>query len=290
MAVTADNTVFMEMKQLLEDGYAVDLEVAASTVIYKDSFVGLSATGYLTSYVAPASGAAIVGTKFVGIALEHIASQTSDGDKRCRVQIEGYFRYTLTGATRIDVGTPVFASDNSTLVMAGSSGNCVGYIVGPAGTNEALVKLVGVHAQFAGHFFSVVSAALDMAVVDQKILLVHETQNPGGLYLVNCVGLLTENTMAANTLGVVTIQHTATTSVGCTLTAIDNDVAGEVIVGVGGQLCGAKAAAGTSYTASGDAMVVIPAGTQCNAQTTTRNFEAAAETGQIKIFATFLCL
>ena len=290
MAVTADNTVFMKTKQLLEDGFAVDYEVAATTVIYKNSFVGLSATGYLTSYVAPASGATIVGTKFVGIALEHIKSQTSDGDKRCRVQISGYFRYTLTSATRIDIGTPVFASDNSTLVMAGSSGNLVGYIVGAAGTNEALVQLLGPQGQFAGHFFSVVSPALDMAIVDHKVLLTHETQNPNGLLLCHCCGYITENVMAATTLGVVTIQHTATTSIGCTLTAVDNDIVGEIIQGVGGQLWGAASADGAAISASGQAIVAVPAGTQCNAQTTTRNFENASETGQIKLCATFLCL
>ncbi len=290
-AITADNKVFMLAKQLPVDGFYASYEVAASTVIYKDSFVGLSSTGYLTSYVAPASGTTIVGTKFVGIAREHIASQTSDGDKRCNVQVSGYFRYTLTSATRIDVGTPVFASDNATLVMTGTGGNLVGYIVGPAGTNEALVQLIGPQGAFAGPFFSVLSVPLDMAIVDHKVLLVHETQNPNGLLLCHCCGYITENVMAATTLGVVTIQHTATTSIGCTLTAVDNDVIGEIIQGVGGQLWGATIADGTAISASGQAMVAVPAGTQCNAQTTTRNYEAGpAQTGHIAICATFLCL
>lgn len=285
MAVTADNTVFMESKLIPRDGMQVDLEVAASTVIYKNSFVGLNATGYLTSYVAPAvyTGATATGTKFVGIALESIASQTSDGDKRCRVQIDGYFEYTLTGAVRIDVGTPVFASDNSTLVMAGSSGNCVGYIVGPAATNTALVKLVGLHAQFAGHVLHVFSPELDYATLGQKILLVHETQNPGGLILCQCTGYSTEVHRCASAAGVVTIQHTADTTMGCTLTAVDNSAVETTVVGIGGQLW-------APASATGDVIVDAPAGTQVNADVTTQSNESATEAGKIKIAATFICL
>ncbi len=283
-AITADNTVFMESKLIPRDGMQVDLEVAASTVIYKNSFVGLSATGYLTSYVAPAvyTGATATGTKFVGIALEHIASQTSDGDKRCRVQIDGYFEYTLTSATRIDVGTPVFASDNATLVMVGSSGNCVGYIVGPAGTNTALVKLAGMTAQFAGHFFSVYSPALDYPTLGQKILLVHETQNPGGIFLCTAAGYTVEAHLCTSAAGVITIQHTADTTMGVTLTATDAAADKDLVVtGGAGMLWGIGAAAN-------DNVIFAPAGTQINAEVTTAS-DDATPTGQIHIAATFLC-
>ena len=99
-AVTADNTEHMETKQILADGFFVDYPVAASTVIYKDTFVGLNATGYLTSYVAPAvyTGATATGTSFRGIAIEHVASQATDGLATCRVQVEGYFEYCLADA------------------------------------------------------------------------------------------------------------------------------------------------------------------------------------------------
>lgn len=285
MAVTADNTVFMESKHLDHEGMKVDFEVAATTVIYKNSFVGLNPTGYLTSYVAPAvyTGVTATGTKFVGIALEHIASQTSDGDARCSVLIDGYFVYTLTGATRIDVGTPVFASDNATLSMDGTAGVCIGYIVGPAGTNEALVKLLGPVGQFAGQMFSVISPLLNLDTLGSKVLLVHETQNPNGIAVCTCAGYTTEVHACATAQGVVTIQHTADTSMGITLTAVDNSDDKDLVV-AGGAGCLWNPA-----SASDDAVILAPAGTQINAEVTTASSENGATTGQIKVVATFIC-
>lgn len=283
MAITADNTVAMKGKLLPVDGMKCDYEVAATTVIYKWSFVGLNATGYLTSYVAPAAGAALTGTRFVGIALEHIKSQTSDGDARCSVLIDGYFEYTLASTDRVDIGTPVFASDNSTLVMDGCSGNCVGYIVAWPGTSLAMVKLLGPTAQQAGHLLTVTSPAVDYATDAQQVLLVHETQNPNGLLLCTCTGYSTEAHMCATTAGVITIYHTATTSMGCTLTAVDNSAALDSVVGVGGQLW-------APASATDDAIVVAPAGKRVLAKVSTQSDEGANETGQIKIFATFMCL
>lgn len=283
-AITADNTVFMATKTSTPGGMFMNYEVAATTVIYKNSFVGLNATGYLTSYVAPAvyTGATATGTAFVGIAQEHITSQTSDGDARCAVQVDGYFDYTLTSTDRVDIGTPVFASDNATLVMVGTSGNFIGHIVGFPGTNLATVKLAGVGAQWAGHFLSVVSPELDFPTVGEKILLVHETWNPNGLICCTMAGYTTEAHVAQTTQGIITMQHTADTTMDVTLLVVDNSADKDVIVGAGGLWNPASASDG--------AIVFAPAGKQINAEVTTASNESGSETGKCKIFATFMSL
>jgi hypothetical protein len=271
----------MRSKQIHEDGFFIDFPVAATTVIYKNSFVGLNATGYLTSYVAPAvyTGATATGTSFRGIALEHVASQTSDGDKTCRVMVDGYFEYSATGVALLNAGCPIFASDNATLNVDSTVGACIGYHVSYTASGIGVFKLVP-QAQSAGHFLSVVSPIIDFPTVNQKILLVHETDNANGLLLCTCSAYTIEEHVCASTQGIVTIQHTADTSMGCTLTAPDNSVAFDSVVGAGGQLW-------APASASDDAIVKAPAGKQVNAEVTTASAET---TGTAKICATFLRL
>ena len=83
MALTAENTVPMEPKVLSVDGYYVDFEVAATTAIYKWSFVGLNATGYLTSAVAPTGVATAAGAAPNGAG--PLRPPTARGDLRSRV-------------------------------------------------------------------------------------------------------------------------------------------------------------------------------------------------------------
>jgi len=262
----------------------VDLPVAASTVIYRNTFVGLSATGYLTSYVTPAvyTGATATGTSLRGIAVEHIASQTADGDATCRVLISGYFTYYLASVSVADVGCPVFASDNATLVADASAGGYVGQIVAYDKANYCTVQLnpLGI---WAGNILTVVTPALDLCTSAQKILLVHETDNHNGLILLTCAAYTVEIHACTGAAGVATIQHTADTTMGCTLTAVDNMADKDVIVGAGGCLW-------NPATASDDACVIAPAGKQVNADVTTQSDEGTAETGQIKIIATFMAL
>jgi len=289
-AITADNTVIPASKHLDNEGMKVDYEVAASTVIYRNSFVALNATGYLTSFVAPASGLTRIGNKFVGIALESIASQSSDGDARCRVLIDGYFDYTLTGTDRVDIGTPVFASDNSTLVMAGSTGNHVGYIVGWPGSNLATVKLLGPAAAWGGGgLLHVVSPPIDWATDAHIVQLVHETQNPNGLLLWEAACYVTEVFASTSAEGVVTLRHSTSTSLGCTFASIDAMAAGDVITAIAGSVVGSEVAAGTSVTPSDAAVVVIPAGKNCHAVVTTVITDASP-TGQSNIIASFVVL
>lgn len=287
MAVlTADNIVIPASKLLDTEGFKFDFPVAASTVIYKNSFVGLNASGYLTSYVAPtaaatASGAAPNGTRFVGIALEAIASQTANGDKLCKTLIDGYFTYTLSSVAVTDAGMPVCLSNNGDLTKTARTGQCIGHIVGKDSTNVALIKLEPFEALDTGKFLTVVSAAIDFATLNDKILLVHESQNPTGLLLCTCTAYITVAMVASSAQGIVTIQHTADTTLGCTLTVLDNLPVGDTMVGAGGQLW-------APASASNDAIILVPAGTQVNAEVTTVNDEGTAEAGEAIICATFV--
>jgi hypothetical protein len=288
-AITADNTTVPKFKVQPVGGTTMDYPVAASTAIYKWSFVGLNATGYLTSHVSPtasatASGAAPNGTRFIGIATQAIASQTSDGDATCKVQIDGYFEYTHTGIAVTDVGNPVFLADNATLVAAAGAartGPCIGYIVQRAAANTAVVRLDPFLALDTGKLLTVTSAAIDLATVNDKILLVHETQNPTGLLLCTCAGYCTTTHLCTTTAGIITIQHTADTTLGCTLTVTNEAPVGDLVVGSGGSLW-------NPASATDDNIIIIPAGVQVNAEVTTASNEGAVEQGELIICATFV--
>jgi hypothetical protein len=285
-AITADNTTIPETKVIPVDGMIVDYPVAASTAIYKNSFVGLNATGYLTSHVAAtaaatASGAAPNGTRFVGIALEAIASQTSDGDATCKVQIDGYFQYTLASVAVTDVGNPVFMSTNADLTATARTGQCCGYIVQREAANTALIRLDPFLALDTGKLLTVTTAAIDLATVNDKILLVHETQNPTGLLLCTCSAYCTTTHLCTTTAGIITLQHTADTTLGCTLTVTNEAPIGDLVVGSGGSLW-------NPASATDDNIIIVPAGVQVNAEVTTASNEGAVEQGEVIICATFV--
>ena len=284
MAVTANNAVAMKSKLIPIDGMRVNYPVAATTAIYKNSFVGLSATGYLTSYVAPAeyTGATATGTKFVGIACEQVASQTSDGDKTCLVQIDGYFEYTLASIALLDVGCPVCASDNSTLVMTPAIAPAIGTIIQYSSSTTCIVKLFGPGHNWTGKWMFTSTGPIDLTTAGTKMLIVHETDNIHGLFLYSCNAVVTEAIKQATTAAVVTIQHTADMSMGCTITVTDNNAVGDLEIGSGGcMIAGAD-------TASGGNLVVATANKQINAEVTTAGVEAAGETGELNIYCIFV--
>lgn len=284
MAITADNTVHMKSKLLGVDGFVVDLPVAATTVIYKDSFVGLNATGYLVSYIPWAQALTPTGTPFVGIALEHIASQASDGDKTCKVMVSGYFEYTLAAAAQLDVGKPIFASDNATLIKTGQNNGFVGTIVGIPSSGNVLVDMASpaVRSGWAGGILYK-RCLVDFAnVVNDEVYLVHETENHGGLYLNTAFGIATEQFECTGAAGVVTLGHTlgTDTTLGCTLTGVDALPIADLIQGAGGL-----AADG----ASNAAMIPIPADVAVIAKVTTV-CDDASKAGKAVICASFIAI
>lgn len=290
-AVTADNTTFFLSKLIDSEGMKVDLPVAASTTIYKNTAVGLTQNGHLSSYVAPAAGATVTGTSFRGIALAHVdnSAGSSGAEKTCEVLIQGYVTYTLTSVAVTDVGAPVYVTDNATLSADASAGAYFGQIVAYDTTNTCTIKL-NPFGSWAGKFLSVVSPAIDFCTLNQLCLLVHETDNHNGLYLCQAVLVTTEVHACTAAAGVITLTHTrgTNTSLGCTITALDNQPVSDVMPGVGGQLWGAGDVTGGTITGQGDPIVKVPAGQSVEAKVTTASDEGTVETGQGKIYATFM--
>lgn len=294
-AVSADNIYSVKTKQFLPDGYMVDLPVAAATTIYKNTFVGLvagtAAPGYLTSYVAGGQGASPTGTHFTGIALAHVDNSTgAAGAKTCPVQISGIFEYPLSAAAQLDVGKPVFVTDNATLSLAqtangtGSIANnaFVGTIVGVPASGYVIVEMLSHSARngYGGGLLTVTAEVDFAAVLNDEVYLVYPTQNHNGLYLCEAYGVITEAFVCTSAAGVVTLVHTegTDTTIGCVLTGADAKAAGLVVQGVGGRID-----IGTTLTS---AIVTVPADKACIAKVTTLN-AGGSITGKVNIHARF---
>lgn len=286
-AVTADNTAFIKTKQLRPDGMIIDIPVAASTVIYKDTFVGLNATGFLTSFVPWAQAAIPTGTPLMGVALAHVATQTSDGDAKCPVQVQGYFEYALTAGAQLDVGKSVHALDNATLTKVAANNEPVGRIVGIESSAIVIVELASptVRGGWLGGLKTVVRELDFGGTVDDEVYLIHETENHNGLLMISCNGYVTEQHEATSAQGVVTIGHTlgTDTTMGCVLTAVDSGPIGDLDIGVGG--CVLEGAT----TASADNLVKAPADKAVIAKLTTVSSDGSLA-GKEKIIATFAAL
>lgn len=297
-AITADNPAFFQTKQMLADGYFVDLPVAASTAIYKNSLVGFNAAGYLVSYIPWAQAVPATGTPFVGIAVEAVASQTSAGDATCRVQISGVFEYALASAAQLDIGKPVYAEDNATLIKSavpvavatGGGYEFVGHIVGIPSSGRVLVDMGTFSSRqpHAGGLFTVTRRFdVGSVTVDDQVYLVHETQNHNGLYLHSCNAFVTEVISSAGGDAVVRIGHTLTTgtTLGCSLTTPTGMAAGDQVLGIVGALMGAADVAGLAWNATNAAMIVVPVDVGVFAHLDT--IPITAPTGAIDIVASF---
>ncbi|KKN05156.1 hypothetical protein LCGC14_1090130 [marine sediment metagenome] len=290
-AITADNLSHFKTKIIPVDGMTVDLPVAASTVIYKDSFVGFNAAGYLVSYIPWAQATTPTGSPFVGIALQHITSQTSAGDALCKVQISGYFEYALTAAAQLDIGKPVFALDNATLtklhvpaaVATGGGHEFVGTVVGIPSSANVLVDM-GTHSSRQAYAAGLITVTrrLDVAdVVNVEVYLLHETQNHNGAYLVSANAFVTEAFVTTSASAVVTLAHTlgTDTTLGCTITCITSAPVADLIAGIGGVMISGAAA-------SNDNLILVPADKGVVAKVTTVA-TGGTITGAIDITATF---
>ena len=284
-AITANNTAHMLTKHRHSDGYFVDLPVAASTAIHKDSFVGLNPTGYLPSYVPWAQGLTPTGTPLVGIACEQVASHASDGGNKCRVQVDGYFEYCLGSAVQADVGKCVYAIDNATLTKIGLNNELVGRIVdlNRAGYITCELAKPTERTGISGGYLVVTRQISLVTALDDEMYLIHETMNHNSFVLAKCWGIVSTAIKQADAAAVVTIVHTlgTDTTLGCTLTVVDNDPVGDLVQGSGGVADDGATQAN---------MVMVPADVACIAKVTTLGAEAAGTTGVIDLVAKFAVL
>lgn len=254
-----------------------EFPVAASTVIYAGGFVALDFAGNLVMWIPPTVGTSLVGGhRLIGIAQEHIASQTAAG-KRCRVQIGGYFVHTITSGALAYTGKHVWASDNQTLSLVSLvSTQAVGVIVDflgdreGYGANDVLVQLTCNNCQSAT--VSAWSPILTGVTVNSAVLLIHPSQNPNGLFIRDAVGICTTNLTDAvvYTGKLVNTAGAIGASVGLTFTS-SSHVAGDKLI--------ASATTGTLIGTADSAAphTVITAGQGLCIQTTTAQAAGAAK-------------
>lgn len=293
-AITADNVNIVQAKPIGPHGMVVDIPTAATTAIYKNSFVMLNSAGFLTSQVAWTQGTTGSGGTFVGVALEAVASQTSAGDKTCAVMVHGYFQYGLTAGAQLDVGKPVYVLDNATLTKLQTAADAtaaayefVGAVVGIESTGNVIVDMPGpaVRSGWAGGVKNVVRVLDFAASGDDEVVLLPANENHNGVLLYSCNSVVSEAVVSTSASAVVTIVHTegTDTTLGVVLTFINAAPVADVIIGTPpGFILGPT-------SASNDNMIAVPADVAVIAKVTTLA-SGGTITGQARIFASFVAL
>ncbi|MFA5864475.1 MAG: hypothetical protein WC975_07280 [Phycisphaerae bacterium] len=111
------------------------LAVKNSTVIYRGGLVGLDRS---TGYAQPLSAT----TQFQGIAYEQCDNSTGQsGDREVILFTQGDFEFSLSGASRVHIGRPVFATDDNTLTLSGGSASYIGQIIDSPAAGRVIVRI-----------------------------------------------------------------------------------------------------------------------------------------------------
>lgn len=218
-------------KQVIGGAHFLQLPVAASTVIYKGGFVGVNASGDLVMYVAPVPAATQVGNRYIGIAQEHIASQSAAGDAKCSVQVSGFVVYDLSAVSKADVGKPVFVSEDNTISIAASGNPLFGWITDLDSSGNAQIKMPGFWNTDTP-LFTRVSGLFDVASANERALLVHESENHNGIIPVFLAAIVTTQLDLETTDSVISLVHTTATdtTMGAIITTVDNLPANDLLV------------------------------------------------------------
>ena len=106
----------------VQGGFRLHYDVEASEIIYVGSMVMLGTSGI---------EAADSGTEpILGIAVEHVDnSGGSAGDLRCEVLVGACWEHDVASTTIANIGDPVYASDDQTLVLAFTANGFFGVIL-----------------------------------------------------------------------------------------------------------------------------------------------------------------
>jgi len=286
-AVTADNTNDIQAKQLGDAGYIVDAPVGDAITIYKNTFVGLDATGYLESY-APYAQAATPGTgnRFWGMALANVDNSAgADGAKTCPVLMSGIIQYPFSGVAQLDVGKPIYVTDNATLSLTAHNNAYLGTILAVPATGTCVVDTLSPSDRLGATAGRIVHKTLNIdmcGTVNTAMVLLHETENHHGAYVYSLRGVNTE-VITATTPGVATVVHTRGTDTTTTaiITTVDNSAEQDVTQGTGGIM---------EIAVDNVALILIPADKAAILKLTTAAAEGGAETGQFLVHAAFLLL
>lgn len=137
MPLTANRDVDRYVDQELRT-----LPVRASARIYKGAFLGWN-VGYVRPLVA--------GDSFAGIAYEEMDNtEGGDGERFVRVFTTGDFEHVLTGASRTNNRSPVYASADNTLTTTASANSFVGYQIEVPGSNTIVLRIQTTPTPLAG--------------------------------------------------------------------------------------------------------------------------------------------
>lgn len=111
-------------------GDILDMSVKASSAIYEGSAIGIT-SGYCRQLAA--------GDKFVGFALQDVASQSADGGATVKVRQKGRVVLTISSIAVTDIGKPVYATDGNAFTLTASTNAHIGRVEAVYGTNLAIV-------------------------------------------------------------------------------------------------------------------------------------------------------
>ena len=183
------------------------------------------------------------------------------------------------------MGKIVYALDNATLTKIAMNNEMVGKIVDLPRAGYITCELAKPTARtgIAGGSLTVVRQISLVTLLNDEMYLIHETQNHSTFILTKCWAIVSTAIKQADAAAVVTIAHTlgTDTSLGCTLTVVDNDPIGDLVMGTGGLADDGATSAN---------MVAVPADVACIAKVTTLGAEAAGTTGVIDLVAKFAVL
>ncbi len=278
MALSANRT--MQYKQRTDPrGDVVQLPVAASTKIYSGGLVGMLSTGYVQPYAGSTVATALTGfDRLVGVALEAVDNSAgSAGDLTVDVLTSGCFYHAVSGLAITDVGAPVYASADGTLTKVALGNAFVGWVERFEVAGYGMIRMAGpASGGGVGPIFNRWSPSIATAAANLA-LLVHPTENQNGL-LVLWAGALVTVTFAGATQdqGIITLQDTAGTTLGITMTAsnLGADAVDDIVAPAANTV--------PIGAATGSAIVTVPAGLGVQAKVTQLT-SGAGEQGAMKV-------
>ena len=133
---TSPQSVDVKQTHPLFGGVILDLDVAASTTIYKGTFVEMDAGFDLVDAGTGSTG------NVTGLVIDGADNSSgSDGDLTARILVGGIIVYALT-STQTDIGKSVYASDNQTLTLTAANNPRVGVMLEITGdANIAIIQM-----------------------------------------------------------------------------------------------------------------------------------------------------
>lgn len=216
-----------------KEGDLLNVPVAELTTIYAGSMVCLNTSGY----AVPAADT--VGFIYLGVANENVDNSAgTNGALDVDIVVGKEHSWACSGMSQAKVGLPVYAYDDQTVVLDGSSTTnkvYVGTIARYVSATEVWVKsrdLANLVPQFNHALWG--GAEFDLTVANEQHDLIPASANRTGLLVVLAAGIVTE-VLGGGTQdqGVVTIYDGDDTSLG-TITFADAgaDVIGDVRFGI----------------------------------------------------------